>query len=508
VTAPQILIVDDDAALLEALPEALRLRMDGIEIETCDSASAALDRIASNDYDAIVTDIKMPGMDGLALLSEIKKRRPATPTLLITGHGEHDLAVQALRGGAYDFIQKPIDRDYFVASLNRAIAMRVLDRRVEEQRIALERHAQVLDHVGDGVFLVDADGIVRLWNRAAAAITGLADDAVVGCPAATTIPGWAELAPLVPVAGVPGPSARRAETVPLMLGGRELWLSIAGVEFGEGTVYAFRDLTDERAVDELKTDFIATVSHEVRTPLSAIYGAAMTLRREDLALDEEGRGRLVKIVADEADRLARIVNEILLANHIDSGRLRLVSERVDPVESVRKVLESTRIYAPEGIEIELLAPDEAPAVACDSDRLRQVLANLVDNAVKYSPDGGRIEVRVEPLGDRVRFSVRDEGLGIPVSEQQRVFNKFYRLDPNLTRGVGGTGLGLYICRELVRRMGGRIWVASAAGEGSTFFVDVPLAARPDPAGTLNGETGDAGSSSSLDRGPSVFPQAL
>ncbi len=131
-SAPRVLIVDDDVALLEALPEALRLRMDGVIVDTCDSGSAALDRIAATDYDAIISDIKMPGIDGLALLAEIRVLRPDTPTLLITGHGEHDLAVQALRGGAYDFIQKPIDREYFVASLSRAVQTRQLTRQVKE----------------------------------------------------------------------------------------------------------------------------------------------------------------------------------------------------------------------------------------------------------------------------------------------------------------------------------------------------------------------------------------
>src|SRR5438093_6582450 len=138
---PRVLIVDDDLALLQALPEALRLRMGEVTVDTADSGAAALDRIAARDYDAIVTDIKMPGMDGLALLAEIRARRPDTPTLMITGHGEHALAVDALRGGAYDFIQKPIDRDYFVASLRRAIQVGELSRRVKEQQQALERHA-------------------------------------------------------------------------------------------------------------------------------------------------------------------------------------------------------------------------------------------------------------------------------------------------------------------------------------------------------------------------------
>ena len=143
------LIVDDDPALLQALPESLGLRMSEVTVDTADSAAVALDRIASLDYDAIVTDIKMPGMDGLALLTEIRKQRPDTPILIITGHGEHALATRALRSGAYDFIQKPIDRDYFVASLRRAIRARELNGQVRDRQLALERCARELEQIAE-----------------------------------------------------------------------------------------------------------------------------------------------------------------------------------------------------------------------------------------------------------------------------------------------------------------------------------------------------------------------
>jgi two-component system, sensor histidine kinase and response regulator len=142
---PSILIVDDDVALLLALPQALYLRMDGMKVDTSDSAQEALGLIQEHDYDAIISDIKMPGMDGLVLLEKIKELRPETPTLLITGHGEENLAIQALRGGAYDFIQKPIERDYLVAALQRAIQTHQLRRQVIEQQLALERYAQSLE---------------------------------------------------------------------------------------------------------------------------------------------------------------------------------------------------------------------------------------------------------------------------------------------------------------------------------------------------------------------------
>jgi PAS domain S-box-containing protein len=476
----RILLVDDDKALLDALPQALMLRMNEneIEIDTSETAIDALDRIRATDYDAIVSDIKMPGMDGLALLHEIRKLRPTTPTLMITGHGERDLAVQALRGGAYDFVQKPIDRDYFVASLERAIQLRRLDREVEQQRVALERHARVLENVDDGVFLVDDGGAIRHWNPAAHAITGISAEEALDRPADEALPGWEIVAPLIPVASVPGPGSLEAKVLPLELDGREVWLSISGVTFSDGIVYAFRSLTAERALDELKGEFIATVSHELRTPLAAIYGSAQTLLREDIELGETDQKRLLDVIVDESERLSRIADEILFANKLDSGQLELGESGIDLRMLAGDVVEEMRacFAEREDISFKLTVPDALDSVAGDPDKLRQVLINLIDNAVKYSPDGGRVEVAVEARDGGVRVAVRDEGIGIAPLEQRRIFGKFYRVDPGLARGVGGTGLGLYICRELVRRMGGRLSVSSEEGKGSTFAVDLPVAA--------------------------------
>jgi two-component system phosphate regulon sensor histidine kinase PhoR len=261
--------------------------------------------------------------------------------------------------------------------------------------------------------------------------------------------------------------------VPFDIDGREIWLAISGVQFDDGTVYAFRDLTAERAVAKLKDEFVATVSHELRTPLAAIYGAAKTLQRDDLDAGPS-RERLLSVIAHESDRLARVVNEILLASHLDLGQLELSSEPVDAAELGRSVLDALQTYARGKVNLSLVAAPDLPPVATDPDKLRQVLINLIENAIKYSPGGGAVELKIEAEDSRLRFAVRDEGLGIAPHEQQRIFEKFYRIDPNLMRGVGGTGLGLYVCRELVRRMGGRITLDSHLGDGSTFAVDLPL----------------------------------
>ena len=288
-------------------------------------------------------------------------------------------------------------------------------------------------------------------------------------------PGLGAAGQRIPVGEDPGTS--RAETTPVELGGRELWISGSGVELDEGVVYAFRDLTEERALEQMRSDFVATVSHELRTPLAAIYGAALTIRRPDLDLDQELHDHLLQVIADESDRLASIVEDLLIASHLDSGKIRLAIADCDPADLVTASSRPPGIHVPSNVQLVVEVEPKLPRVRADPNQLRQVIGNLVDNAVKYSPEGGEVRVAAAANGGTVRFSVSDSGLGIPASEQRRIFEKFYRLDPNMTRGIGGTGLGLYISSELVRRFDGRIWVDSREGEGSTFHVELPTASH-------------------------------
>ena len=341
----------------------------------------------------------------------------------------------------------------------------------------------MLAAIGDGVVMLDSDGVIRLWNRAAEAITGVRREAVIGRLAADALPGFQPNAQRVPLASSGSPAT--PETVPVEIDGRELWLSITGVAFEDGIVYAFRDLTEERALEQVRQELVATVSHELRTPLAAIFGSAVTLRREDLELEPPLQAKLLEGIHEESSRLAEIVNDLLLASQLDAGSLTVNIEHCDGAELARGVVEAARTHLPEGVTVELDEPIQTIApVAADEGQLRQVLANLVDNAVKYSPEGGEVRIRLEPVAGHLRFAVADRGLGIPTSERRRIFEKFYRVDPDMTGGIGGTGLGLYICKELVRRVGGRIWVEPNEDRGSIFFVEIPFATEPNAEGSL------------------------
>lgn len=386
---PHILIVDDDTALLQALPQALYIRMNEVELDTSDSALQALELLQRNDYDAIVSDIKMPGMDGLALLAKVQELRPETPTLLITGHGEHDLAVQALRGGAYDFIQKPIDRDYFVAALRRAIHTRQLHRQVHEQQLALKLHAGSLE---------------RLVQRRT------------------------------------------------------------------------RELVE---ANEVKDKFLSIVSHELKMPLTNLKGMTQVLRRQ---VESNTSPNLVcRGLTDMERSIGRtevLVQDLLDTSLIDTNMFVLHRQRCNLVELCRQLLSEYTAGAGPDLTFDFLGkPIEAEV---DSDRICQVLINLLSNARKYSSKGAPITVTLQQSGYEASISIRDMGIGIPPECMPHIFDQFYRA-PGVEVQNGsrpGLGLGLYISRKIVERHGGHIDVHSIPGKGSAFTVFLPLYVDP------------------------------
>jgi two-component system phosphate regulon sensor histidine kinase PhoR len=330
-----------------------------------------------------------------------------------------------------------------------------------------ERAARVLEVAGDGIFLVDGDGAVALWNHAAEAATGIPAERAHGRPVTDVFAGWAALAERIPVAD----DAREAGavTLPIEREGGDLWLSFVAVRSADGVVYAFRDVTMERRLDEEKSDFVATISHELRTPMAAVFGAAQTLLRRDVVFQPERARELLEMIASQATRLSQITEEVLLTTRLDRGDLRVEREPVDLGELVRATVLTLAPEPAIAVEVE----PGVPSATGDRDRIQQVLVNLLDNALKYGDSP--IRVHVAAANSAVRVAVADAGPGIPRADQERIFEKFFRSGPELSRAVGGTGLGLYISRELTQRMGGSLDVRSEPGSGATFVVELPAA---------------------------------
>jgi two-component system phosphate regulon sensor histidine kinase PhoR len=232
-------------------------------------------------------------------------------------------------------------------------------------------------------------------------------------------------------------------------------------------------MTSERRLEEEKADFVATISHELRTPMAAVYGAAETLRRRDAELTPAQRGQLIEMIARQAARLTQITEEVLLTNRLDRGELEVARQPVDLGPLVETTVEAMTASTPGSPEV-AVEVEQGAIAAGDADRIQQVLVNLIDNAVKYGHDSP-VSVRVENAPAAVRVVVSDTGPGILPSDRERIFEKFYRGDPQLTHAPGGTGLGLYISRELARRMGASLDVDPTHNDGASFVFELPRA---------------------------------
>ena len=350
------------------------------------------------------------------------------------------------------------------------------------QRVALERERSVaiLANIAEGIVAVDRDGKVVLWNSAAEVITGV--------PASVAL-GRAPVDVLQRSLESPDEGARGDRLVPIMRGREEVWLSVTEAVMRDplgavaGRIFAFRDISSDRLVEQVKSDFVSTVSHELRTPLTSIYGFAETLLRQDVMFGEEERETFLRYIASESQRLTSIVDTLLNVARLDTGDLQVNLAETDVRDVVGQVLDTVSATEVNGHRFVVDLPEEPLAARADPEKLRQVCSILVENALRYSPDGGTVTVGATLRQDTVEVSVADEGIGIPQSDQEQIFRKFYRgSDAELRAGAGGTGLGLFIARGLVTAMGGRIWVSSREGEGSRFSFELPAAVTPTATG--------------------------
>lgn len=252
-----------------------------------------------------------------------------------------------------------------------------------------------------------------------------------------------------------------------------------------GTVAILNDVTELKNIERMKSAFVATVSHELRTPLTAIKGFISTLLADD-SFPEEDRREFYTIIDHECDRLTRLINDLLNIARIEAGEsLKPNYAEVDLKKLAHKVV-MIQQQASNKHKLILEAPDEFPTIIGDEDKLDQILTNLISNAIKYSPDGGNVWVRLEAADDKVHISVQDQGIGIPKEHLPKVFDRFHRVHTEDNRKIYGTGLGLYLVKHLVEQIHlGKVWAESEVGVGSTFHVELPMKLDIEKAEALN-----------------------
>ncbi len=532
-----VLVVDDDLDFLNIISRILKGK--GYEVETAPSGGDAFLRLKELFYNAVIVDISLPDVNGTKLLSGILEIHPEIIAIMLTGHSSVQNAVESLNRGAFAYLEKPLDPDNLLSVISRGLEKQrlVLENRqlVEE----LERHnriTNILLNVSQAVSqsldlqeIIDSalDTVARSTGLEANFIYlgendhlrlkghhGLSKRLVQSMPkeisknsgvigrifgeAGSEIieelvrdtqtdlnflinGGYHSFAgvPLtilgesIGVLGVATSFARyfSSNNVELLTGiGREIAIAVRNAQLYEdaSSAKALREL------DSMRTEFLANVSHELRTPLAVIKGCANSLLQSDVIFDDQTRRDFLVSIDKDADTLTRLVDDLLMMSRLEANALevkRKPHKLADVIYATKDRLD--KLTARHHLRIDI--PDSLPPVSIDDGRIREVLTNLVDNAVKFSEDNTTITIEVHTNGKKeVILSVADEGVGIPSEQQLKIFERFFQGNGRKTGRRKGTGLGLAICRGIIEAHGGRIWVESEPAKGTRFSFSLPV----------------------------------
>lgn len=503
----RLLIVEDSEDDMELLLSEVRRGGYEVTHERVDTAPAMGRALDTQAWDLIITDHAMPSFSSSAALAMVKERGLDLPFIIVSGTIGEEVAVRAMKEGAHDYIIKgnlarlnpAIARELREASLRRAKKKvdEDLEKTLEELRsvstLARLRAAElqaVLDTMIESVFVCDSRGEIVLINRAGLKLLGWsrADGLKFNL---------SELSALLrirhmdgrAVAGEEQPLSRVlrgeniVETNEIMFApgiNRDIYVrsSVAPImdEWGKpaGGVQVCRDLTDLIEFNRLKDQFIRVAAHELKTPVTIIKGYAQALPRMVAGIPDSGR-KMLDAINSGADRIDKSIRDLLDISQLHLGRMPLTAEKLDLPALVREAIEKEQRKT---VKHKITLVESQPVlVVADKDRLIQALMALLGNAVKFSPAGGSVDVKISATDRDAVVSVKDAGIGIPKDRQAGIFEKFYRAHTDTPSDYGGMGVGLYIAKQIIAHHGGKIWFESEEGKGSVFSFSIPSRGR-------------------------------
>lgn len=528
----KILALDDDPHILILLENLLTPW--GMEVMTISDPQDLWTSLDSIRPDILVLDVEMPHMNGIEICKLLRNdpHWSELPILFLTVHNDREIINQVFSAGADDFVSKPIvapelltriinrlervkllrrvyekgnesssstvaetesqlqlkvaERTAELVNLNTSLQSYLEERREIEEvlRISQARLARILDIADDAIISTDGNQIITLFNQGAEKMFGYSAHEVIGQKLDLLLPerfAQAHRQHVNEFGKSPSLSRRMGERKEIFArrqDGSEFPAEASISKFNLSNEYFYtvilRDITARKQIERMKDEFVSVVSHELRTPLTSIHGSLGMLASGLLKPDSEQAKRLLQIATESTERLVRLINDILDIERIESGKVKMARETcnlADLINSTVSMIESLADKA----EVHLSVSSLSLELWADADRIVQTLTNLLSNAIKFSPKGSTVYLRTEKKGDtEVLLTVRDTGRGIPTDKLESIFERFQQVDSSDSRNHDGTGLGLAICRSIVQQHGGRIWVESVVGEGSTFYLLLPI----------------------------------
>jgi PAS domain S-box-containing protein len=495
-TQVKVLAVDDDPQILTLLQNLLTPW--GLTVKTLAEPEKFWETLEAVQPDLLILDVEMPGVSGIELCQVVRKdsQWSELPILFLTLHNDADIINQVFSVGADDFVSKPFvgpelvtriinrwERVKLVRRMNNTASIQQHQRTQAALENSQARLAGIVEIADDAIISIDSNQRITLFNRGAEKIFGFAPSEVLGRPLNLLIPlrfNQAHRQHVDEFSTSPAQTRRMGER-------REIYgkrkdgtefpaeASISKLQLGEETIYTvyLQDISERKQIDRMKDEFISVVSHELRTPLTSIHGSLGMLTSGLIKAESEQGKRLLQIATDSSDRLVRLINDILDIERIESGKVTMEKQSCNVADLLTEAMRIMQSLA-DRAGIILSVDSSSGQIWADSDRIVQILINLISNAIKFSKPGDTVVLEAQPQGEEIIFSVKDTGRGIPEDKLETIFERFQQVDASDSRKQDGTGLGLAICKSIIQQHNGRIWVESVLNQGSIFYFSLSL----------------------------------
>ena len=483
-TKPKVLIVDDEKGLRIGVQRLLE--MEGYEVDVAENGTEGIKLGTSKDYDLAVIDLKMPDIEGIEVLKNIKHKFPNTVCFIATAYASYDTAIEATKLGAQSYIPKPFTPEELISELKNGYQKRQL--LLEEEKWKREREERLLEvafektrlntiinSITDGVLVVNKEGLAVLFNPAVFRFLELDEVKVEEYILDKLRPEFLEL---INKFLLSDSKEKRSYTIQLELKpNREFFIeATASPVFHPGdnlagVVIVFKDITELKRIELIKSQFVSMVSHELKAPIAAVYGFLKLINDENIKLTEEQKKDYINRSMVRLDGLLKMVNDLLDISRMELKTVKREIKKVCITEIIKSVLELFQIdIQKKSIQVEFDYQSNGFCINADVDEITRLYTNIISNAIKYNRQQGSIVIKIYHSGNFVVTEIKDSGIGIKEEEKRKLFSEFFRAKNEFTKNISGTGLGLSIVKRIVDSYSGKIEVESEYGVGTTFKV--------------------------------------
>lgn len=474
---PTILVIDDEARIRDAC--VLVLSDKGFDVAAAPDGELGLQMIKEKHYDIVLVDLMMPTISGFDVVTEVRNHHPDTVVIVITGYATLEHSIEAMKKGAFDFIPKPFTPDQLRAVVDKSLRYTTALQDITESKSRLR---VMVNRLTEGVMTTDAKKLIVQANPAFMHMLGYHGEEVVGRHVTDLIDDEKLLDIIDQALVMPSNTfAEITHEIRLAENGEEKFFSARCTPFrgrlneNIGTITVLHDITALKKMDRMKSDFVSMVSHEIRSPMNSLL-MQLKIVLDGLAGDVTPKQQeILQRASEKILNLNNLVTELLDLSRIESG---LIAHEKELVNISGLLADQQTFHTPyakeKDIAISLSCPGNLPPILANRQNIEEIFANLITNAIKYSPRGGSISIRTMVESDYLKTEVSDTGFGISPEDLEKIFIRFYRVKDVNTREIHGTGLGLAIVKSIVESHHGNISVASEIGKGTTFTVWLPV----------------------------------